>query len=285
MMSHSTIQLAMGQMLVEGGKPEENLRRAESIVRQAAEKGAQIVVLPECLDLGWTHPSAKELAEPIPGRYCDVLREAAVQADIFIVAGLTERFVHAGDDRVYNAAVLIGANGRILLKHRKINILDIAQDLYAIGDRLAVAETPLGVIGLSICADNFGDSLCLGHSLARMGSQILLSPSAWAVPADFDNAATPYGGLWIEAYTTLAPLYGMPVVGVSNVGPITGGPWRGRQCIGCSLAVDGTGHIVAQLPYGQTAEHLEIVSLDVTARRALGTDIAPTLRAKGYRGP
>ena len=39
-----------------------------------------------------------------------------------------------------------------------------------------------------MAADNFPDSLVLGHSLARMGAQILLSPSAWAVPADHDPA-------------------------------------------------------------------------------------------------
>ena len=58
-------------------------------------------------------------------------------------------------------------------------------------DRLAVAETACGVVGVNICADYFPDSLDLGHSLARMGAQILLSPSAWAVPAEHDPIAEP----------------------------------------------------------------------------------------------
>ena len=56
---------------------------------------------------------------------------------------------------------------------------------------MAVAETDLGVIGISICADNFAESLCIGHTLGRMGARLLLSPCAWAVEADHDNARDP----------------------------------------------------------------------------------------------
>jgi predicted amidohydrolase len=198
------------------------------------------------------------------------------------VAGLTER----AETKIYNAAILIGPDGRILLKHRKINILDIAQSLYSTGDRLSVAETPLGTIGINVCADNFFSSLALGHAQARMGARVLLSPSAWAVDADYDHAQNPYGkNLWKPAYTTLARLYEMPVVGVSNVGPISAGPWKGRKCIGCSLAVGGDGQVLAQAPFGEAAECLVPVELQVTSCPATGTHIAEMLRHKGYEGP
>jgi predicted amidohydrolase len=114
-----------------------------------------------------------------------MLGQAASDARLHVVAGLTER----DGSKTYNAAVLIDASGRVLLKHRKINLLDIEQGVYCTGDRLGVVETACGVIGVNICADNFPDSLALGHCLARMGAQILLSPSAWAVPADHDPIA------------------------------------------------------------------------------------------------
>ena len=252
-----TLRLAMAQMLVEGGRMAENLARAAQMVAQAARQGCRIVVLPECLDLGWTDPSAPQSATEIPGRASDVLCRAAAQAGLCVVAGLTER---AGA-KLYNAAVLIGPNGRVLLKHRKINLLDIEQPLYAKGDRLGVADTPCGLIGVNICADNFPESLVLGQSLARMGAELLLSPCAWAVPADHDPAAQPYGALWEGAHRTLARQHHVPVVGVSNVGRITGGPWSGRKCIGCSLAVAADGEILARGPYGADAE--ELVVLDV----------------------
>jgi predicted amidohydrolase len=280
-MSSTTIKLGMGQMLVEGGRLRDNLGRAVEMIQQAASQGCQIVVLPECLDLGWTHPGARQLAEPIPGGPSDALCEAAEKQGIHVVAGLTER----AEGRLYNAAVLIDPDGRILLKHRKINILDIAQDLYETGDRLWVARTRLGTMGVNICADNFPDSLCLGHALARMGAQALLSPCAWAVDADHDPVAQPYGGLWRDSYRTLARLYQMPVVGVSHVGRLTAGPWKGRKCIGCSLAAGADGQILAQGPYGETAETMVVVEIELTPRSITGTAIAAMLKGKGYEGP
>lgn len=280
-MPDRVVKLAMGQMLVEGGRPRENLRRAHDMIGGAAGQGCRAIVLPECLDLGWTHPSARKLAEPIPGPTSGRLCRAAADAALYVVAGLTERAAQ----RIYNAAVLIDPGGEILLKHRKINILDIAQDLYATGDRLSAVRTSLGTIGVNICADNFSDSLCLGHAIARMGADLLLSPSAWAVPADHDPVAEPYGALWKESYTTLARLYEMPVVGVSNVGRLGAGPWKGRKCIGCSLAVGGDGQVLAEAPYGETAECLTVVDIELTPRRATGTAIAEMLRGKGYEGP
>ena len=250
-------------------------------IGQAAAQGCRLVVLPECLDLGWTDPSARDLARPIPGPHADRLARAAREHRIYVAAGLVER---AGD-RLYNAAVLIGPEGRILLHHRKINELDIALDLYAVGDRLGVAETELGTIGLAICADNFGSSLAVGHVLARMGAQLILSPSAWAVDADHDNAREPYGRLWLDSYAELARLYDVTVVGVSNVGRLTAGPWRGRKCIGCSLAVGPGG---GSWPGGRTASAAEaLVVVEVEPRPPIGrgTAIAGALEARGYRGP
>lgn len=280
-MAMATIRLGLGQMPVVGGEAETNLAVAVRMVQDAATAGCDLVVLPECLDLGWTHPSAREQAAPIPGPRSDRLAGAARDADIHVVAGLTER----DGERVYNSAVLLDPRGRLLLKHRKINILEIAQDLYSIGDRLGVAHGELGCLGVNICADNFPASLAQAHVLARMGAQLICSPSAWAVPADHDNERDPYGGLWREAYTEIARLYGVAVVGVSNVGEITGGPWQGRYCIGCSLAVGADGEELLQASYGVAAGELRTVELELREPAVRGTAIAGMLRQRGYRGP
>jgi predicted amidohydrolase len=270
--------VGMGQILVEGGAVAENLARAVAMIRRAAEKGCRLVVLPECLDCGWTHPDSPRLAKPIPGPSSEILEKAAAENNIYVVAGLTER---AGDD-IYNAAVLISPKEGILLKHRKINELTIAHDIYSIGDRLGVAHTPLGTIGVNICADNFPDSLVLGHSLARMGAQVILSPSAWAVDADHDNNKTPYGGMWRESYSKLATLYDLSVIGVSNVGWMNAGVWKGRKCIGCSMAVGPGGKPLADCPYGESAEYLGIARVELVPRKAKGTAISKMLKEKGH---
>ncbi len=273
-----TYKVGMGQILVEGGAVEANLKRATAMIGRAAASGCRIVVLPECLDCGWTYPGAAGLAAPIPGKYSNVLAEAAKKHGIYAVAGLTEK----DGDRVYNAAVLISPKGKILLKHRKINELTIAHDLYSIGDRLGVAETPLGTIGIDICADNFPDSMVIGHVLARMGAQLILAPSAWAVDADHDNVKTPYGGFWMRSHAELARLYDLTIISVSNVGRIDSGVWAGRICIGASLAVGPGGMKLAQSPYGVAAENLNVVEITILPRKAKGTAISEMLKEKGY---
>jgi predicted amidohydrolase len=271
----------MAQILVNGAQPAANLDRAERFICDAARQNCRMVVLPECLDLGWTDPCARRLAQPIPGPHSQQLAAAAAQNEIFVVAGLVER---AGD-RLYNAGVLIDPRGEILLKHRKINELEIAHDLYSIGDRLAVAHTELGTLAINVCADNFPNSLAIAHVLARMGAQLLLSPSAWAVDADHDNAATPYGDRWRCAFGELGRLYDLPVVAVSNVGWLTDGPWKGRKAIGCSLATNNRGEIIAEGPYGESAETLILADIPLRRPTAIGTQIADDLARRGYMGP
>jgi len=280
-MVFTKFKLAMGQMLVEGGRIGENLKRAEEMISKASEEKCQVIVLPECLDVGWAHPTARLLATKIPGETSDRLCRVAERNSIMVVAGLTER----EGDRIHNSALLIDQLGRILLRHRKINLLDIEQDLYSVGNTLSVVETEFGMMGVNICADNFRNSLAIGHVQARMGAHFLFSPSAWAVDSDHDNTKDPYGEEWRRSYHELSRLYGISVVGVSNVGRIEGGPWRGKKVIGCSLAVGTEGEVLAKGPYGHDAEALITFRLQARPRDVRGTDYGPYLRGKGYEGP
>ena len=56
------MRVAMGQILVEPGEASRNLERATRAIREAGARGADAIVLPECLDLGWTFPGARSLA-------------------------------------------------------------------------------------------------------------------------------------------------------------------------------------------------------------------------------
>ncbi len=240
------MKLALAQMLVSPGRPDENVSRAVSHIAGAAAAGAPIVLLPETLDCGWTHPSAVEMAGPIPGGTAyDALRGAAVRHGVTVCAGLVER----SGDRLFNAAVLISPDGNLLIHHRKINELDFARRLYACGDRLGVAETPHGRIGLMICADAFADGLVISRTLGYMGAQLILSPCAWAVPPGYDKVREPYGKLWRDSYGPPAREFGLTIAGCSNVGPVTAGDWSGWQCIGCSIVVGPDGAPLVQAEY------------------------------------
>jgi predicted amidohydrolase len=250
--------LALIQMRVEPGQPARNLERAALRIAEAARAGAAVVLLPEALDFGWTHPSARTGAEPIPeGVSYRALQRAAQEAQVFVCAGLVER----ESDRFFNSAVLISPDGARLLHHRKIHELEIAQNLYSRGDRLQTVVTPFGPVGMMICADAFVPGLVISRTLGCMGARLILSPCAWAVPADHDNHATPYGQLWLESYCPVARESNLTIAGASNVGWITDGPWRGRKCIGSSLVVGPDGAELARAPYGEDAEAILYVDL------------------------
>jgi predicted amidohydrolase len=95
-----------------------------------------------------------------------------------------------------------------------------------------------------------------------MGAEFIVSPCAWAVPADHDNIREPYGALWRDCYGRVAREFGIWIAGASNVGPVTAGAWAGRKCIGCSLIVGPDGEPVAQGPYGEDAEALLQVTME-----------------------
>ncbi len=253
---NKSVKVAMIQMNVVGGQLNENLTRAESLVKEAATKGAEVAVLPECMDLGWTHPSSLMKATPIPdGEVFSRLSKLAKQFNIFICSGMTER----DGDKVYNAAVLIDNHGKLLLRHRKINELDIGKPYYATGDRINVVDTSLGRLGLMICADASVEDRSIITSLARMEPKIILSPSAWAVPPGYDNIKEPYGDLWRNAYQPVSKNFGVYIISVSNVGLMNDGPWKGWDCIGASLAFDNKGNEMLQCPYGVDAENITYV--------------------------
>ncbi len=260
-------QLALIQMPVEGGNRSKNLLQAEEMVNKAAGAGAQVVLLPEAMDLGWTHPAALADAQPIPGgETCTRLRMLARNNGIYLCSGLTEK----DGEQVFNSAVLISPDGKVLLKHRKINELDIGHPYYALGDRLNVCETEFGRFGVLICADAFAKGETLLRSLAYMGADVILSPSSWAVEADHDNLKEPYGALWRSVYTPVARDFSIWIASASNVGWMTAGPWKGRKAIGCSLVVNHEGKVVVSGPYGADAGAILQVNVEPVQRPAQG---------------
>jgi predicted amidohydrolase len=259
----AVFKLALVQMRVDGGAKQANLARAESLIAEAAASGAQVVLLPEAMNLGWTHSSARTEADEIPGgETCARLQGAARRHALFVCAGLIER----AEKLCFNSAVLIDPDGAVLLHHRKINELDIAHDLYARGDRLGVARTPFGTMGLMVCADAFASGQVVSRTLALMDATVILSPCAWAVPANHDEVRDPYGQVWLDNYVPVARDFRVWIAGCSNVGLINDGPWRGRNCIGCSLVIGPGGERVLRGPYGVDAETI------------LYVDVKPALR-------
>lgn len=267
------VKIGMAQIMIWPEDSSKNKLKIEEYVKKASEKKCDIIVLPECCDFGWANPYASNQAEPIPGNTSDFLCELARNEKIHIVCGITER----EGKKIYNAAVLVNDEGDILLKHRKINLLTGIEDLYSVGNSVKVVDTRFGKIGISICADNLIESDVIGHVLGRMGCQLLLSPSSWAVSDEFMKAGKKYGKEWTTPYEMLSKMYKMPIVGVSNVGEVPFGAWKGWHCIGNSIATNSKGEIAKVLPFGVEAEVLEIIELELVKNDLQGTALAQNI--------
>ena len=110
------VRLAAVHYRPKSGTPEGNRREFAPLIAKAAAQHADLVVLPETLTYFGTHQSYRECAEPIPGPSTKYFATLARRHDLYIVAGLLER----DGPRVYNVAVLIGPDGRLIGKYRKV---------------------------------------------------------------------------------------------------------------------------------------------------------------------
>ena len=155
-----------------------NFERAEELIREAAEGGADIVCTTECFLDGYAIKDKsipleeyRALGEMIPGGpYYERLASLAEELEIHLVAGMLEA---DGDDR-FNTAALIGPDGDLIGKYRKQELGHESVRNTA-GSESPVFETPYGRLGLMICADRRFPKL-VGR-LKDNGADLLLCPS------------------------------------------------------------------------------------------------------------
>src|SRR5207247_10289957 len=101
-----------------------NLARAEALVREAAGRGARLVVLPEVF--AWRGPRAEEaaVAEPIPGPTTERLAALARELAIHLSAGsLLEKT--PDEPRAYNTSCLFDPHGTLVARYRKLHLFDV----------------------------------------------------------------------------------------------------------------------------------------------------------------
>jgi N-carbamoylputrescine amidase len=175
------VRIALLQMNC-SGKREENLARAEKMIREAASKKAQVLLLPEVFhelffitDLNMRY---FETAEEIPGPITAMVSNLARELAVVIVAPIYERV-----DRsvYYNSAAVVDADGKLLGVYRKNHIplnTIFYEKLYFKPGNLGypVFNTRFGKVGILICHDRHYPEGA--RALALNGAEIVLIPSA-----------------------------------------------------------------------------------------------------------
>jgi len=154
-----------------GSTAAEKRAQFEPLIAQAAAQDADLVVLPETLTYYGSGQSYVEVAEPIPGPSTKHFGRLAKQHDLYIVAGLVERDGHL----VYNAAVLIGPDGEVDGKYRKVTLpTSEADGGICPGNAYPVFDTRFGKVGMMICYDGFFPEVA--RRLTNNGAEIIAWP-------------------------------------------------------------------------------------------------------------
>ena len=229
--------VALLQMDCSGERPR-NVARAEDMIREAAGKGGQVILLPEVFHelffITSLDMSVFDKAEPIPGPLTGRMQELAAELGVAIVAPIYES---VGKSVYYNSAAVIDADGSLLGVYRKNHIplsTKFYEKLYFKPGNLGypVFETRFGRLGILICHDRHYPEGA--RALGLNGAEILLVPSA-----------TPTASLsvrvWEKELAAHAIFNEYYVAGLNRVGVEGEYTYYGR-----SVFLDPTGEIMAQ---------------------------------------
>jgi predicted amidohydrolase len=154
-----------------GKTPKEKREQFATFIEQAAKHKAKLVVLPETLTYYATGKSFADCAEPVPGPSTEYFGELAKRHDLYIVAGLVERDKHL----IYNVAVLLGPDGNIVGKYRKVTLprSEIEAGITP-GEDYPVFDTRFGKVGMMVCYDGFFPEVA--RQLGNNGAEVIAWP-------------------------------------------------------------------------------------------------------------
>ena len=176
------MKLSCVQMNMAFARPEENFRRAEALVRQAAEEKPDVIVLPETWNTGFfPKERLSELAERDCAQVKRELGGLAAELGVNLVAGSV---ANARGGRVYNTACVFDRNGELLCAYDKTHLFTPMgeQDFFTPGDHLCRFELDGVPCGILICYDiRFPE---LTRTMALEGMDLLFVVSQWPAVRD-----------------------------------------------------------------------------------------------------
>ena len=235
------------------GNAEANLARIEQRVAEAAQAGAQLVLLQELHNGAYfcQHQDVREfdLAESIPGPSTERLGALAKRHGIVLVASLFER---RGAGLYHNTAVVLERDGSLAGKFRKMHIPDdpgFNEKFYFTPGDLGFhpIDTSVGRLGVLVCWDQWYPEGA--RLMALAGAELLLYPTAIGWDRNDDQAEKDrQRDAWILSHRGHAVANGLPVLSCNRVGfeasPIEGAP--GIDFWGSSHVLGPQGEFLAQ---------------------------------------
>jgi predicted amidohydrolase len=244
---------------------EPNIRVVSDLVRQARDGGADFVLTPE--NTGLTEPVGKlrreKARDEVNHPVLAALREVTQETGVWMLIGSLavdlsrEPGIAEAERRLANRSYLIDPNGAIVARYDKIHMFDVdlaggesyrESNAFRPGDRTVLAETPWGVLGMTVCYDLRFPHLY--RALAQAGADFLAIPSAFTVPTGRAH--------WHVLLQARAIENGCFVFAPAQWGEHA----EGRRTYGHSLIVDPWGEVMAD---GEEGVGIVSARIEVTA--------------------
>ena len=176
---------------------EKTLEKALGLIKEAAEKGANIVVFPETFIPGYprgltfgfnigarTMEGRKDFQRfhdncvAVPGPEVDILAKAAAENNVYLAMGITEKDGNNIDGTLHCCMLIFGPDGTFLGRHRKLKPTGSERYIWGQddGSTLTVVDTPYGQMGALICWENY---MPLARAaMYQKGIKLYLAPTA-----------------------------------------------------------------------------------------------------------
>ena len=239
---------------------QENINKAEKMVREAADNGANIILLPELFERQYFCQEKRydyyDYALPLEKNPAmNRFKEVAKELGVVIPVSFYERDIN----RLFNTVAMIDADGSVLGIYRKTHIPDdhFYQEKFYFtpGDTgFKVFDTRFGCIGVGICWDQWFPETA--RCMAVQGAEMLLYPTAIGSEPILDVDSS---GHWRRVMQGHAAANLMPVVAANRIGVETVEPCKENagqssslDFYGCSFIADATGDIIASAKQEET---------------------------------
>jgi omega-amidase len=176
------MKTAVIQMNVTESK-QRNLDNAAERIAAAADRGADIVILPEMFNCPYSNSFFTKFAEPTGGQSWTMLSDTAKRNSVYLAGG---SIPETDGSSIFNTGFVFDRSGTQIARHRKMHLFDIdikngqkfrESDTFSAGSDVTVFDTEFCRMGLCICFDmRFPE---LSRLMALKGAQIIIAPAAF----------------------------------------------------------------------------------------------------------
>ncbi|MDI6786709.1 MAG: carbon-nitrogen family hydrolase [bacterium] len=225
------LNIALVQMDVKIGKKEENIKKAEKLLKKCEDFKLDIICFPELFTTGYDLENISNLAESSSALSLKFITEKARKLSCYILAG---SIAEKNQDRIYNTSFLIDNQGQIIGKYSKINLFPpFKEDLYfEKGKEVSLSKIKIKDkeiwVGILICYDLRFPTLF--QKLTQEGAQIIF------VPSQFPNPRIEHWKVLLKARAIENQVY---IIGINRIGNDSEVSYFGH-----SMVIDPWGEVV-----------------------------------------